>query len=148
MPSEAMTPVVKRPGRAAPEKRLQHQIRRALERLGCEVLDLTQPRRTMLPLGLPDLYVRHEGWRVRVWMEVKTERGRLSPWQEAWLARERAAGGHAAVVRSVEDAIHALREAGAPTEMCGGRWPTTRRSTPPPTCGSWWRGRCSRSTRT
>jgi len=109
-------PVVMRHRRGAPEKALQWRIRRALEQLGCEVLDLTQPRRTMLPLGLPDLYVRHEGWRVRVWMEVKTERGRLSPWQEAWLARERAAGGHAAVVRSVEDAIHALREAGAPIE--------------------------------
>ena len=68
----------------------------------------------MLPLGLPDLYVRHAGWRIRLWLEVKTERGRLSDWQAAWIERERAAGGHAAVVRSVKDAIHALRQAGAP----------------------------------
>ena len=114
-------PVVMRKGRAAPEKRLQWEIRRELQKLGCEVCDLTQPRATMLPLGLPDLYVRHEGWRVRVWMEVKTDRGRLSPWQEAWLARERAAGGHAAVVRSVNDAINALRAAGAPIETPTGR---------------------------
>ena len=114
-------PVVMRRGRAAPEKRLQWEIRRELQKLGCEVCDMTQPRATMLPLGLPDLYARHPRWKLRLWIEVKTPRGRVRPAQAAWIEAERAAGGHAIVARSVGDVLDALRDLGAPIETPTGR---------------------------
>ncbi len=40
-------------------------------------------------------------------IEVKTERGRLTPWQKARIEQIRAAGGVAEVVRSLED-VHRL----------------------------------------
>ena len=103
--------------RGAPEKRVQGAIRRALSVLGFQVHDLTQPRATMLPIGLPDLYARHTGWRVRLWIEVKAGRRQPTPAQAAWIADEIAAGGHAIVARSVDDVLRALREMGAPIDL-------------------------------
>ncbi len=42
-------------------------------------------------------------------LEIKTETGRLSPEQRQWLALVERCGGVARVVRSVEDALEALR---------------------------------------
>ncbi|HEY8378667.1 MAG TPA: hypothetical protein VIK91_19380 [Nannocystis sp.] len=46
-------PPVMRVRRGAPEKRVQWEIRRELQKLGCEVCDLTQPRATIpsMPAG-------------------------------------------------------------------------------------------------
>src|SRR5690606_34125804 len=114
-------PVVMRRGRAAPEKRLQQQIRRALEMLGFDVTSTSQPQRAMMTAGIPDLYARHQRWRIRLWIEVKTPKGRIRPAQAAWIEAERAAGGHAIVARSVGDVLDALRELGAPIETPTGR---------------------------
>lgn len=114
-------PVVMRKGRAAPEKRLQWEIRRALETMGFDVTSTSQPQRAMMTAGIPDLYARHPRWRIRLWIEVKTPRGRVRPAQAAWIEAERAAGGHAIVARSVGDVLDALRAAGAPIETHTGR---------------------------
>jgi len=103
--------------RGAPEKRVQAAIRRALSVLGFQVYDLTQPRATKMPIGLPDLYARHRGWRIRLWIEVKAGRRQPTPAQAAWIADEREAGGHAIVARSVGDVLDALRELGAPIDL-------------------------------
>ena len=52
------------------------------------------------------------GQRVAVFtsLEVKAERGRVSPEQRQWLEAVQAAGGIAGVVRSVEEAERVLRE--------------------------------------
>src|SRR5690606_35729707 len=71
----------------------------------------------MMTAGIPDLYARHPRWKLRLWIEVKTPRGRVRPAQAAWIEAERAAGGHAIVARSVSDVLDALREAGAPIDL-------------------------------
>lgn len=114
-------PVVMRKGRGAPEKRLQWEIRRALETLGFDVTSTSQPQRAMMTAGIPDLYARHPRWKLRLWIEVKTPRGRVRPAQAAWIEAERAAGGHAIVARSLGDVLDALRAAGAPIETHTGR---------------------------
>lgn len=45
-------------------------------------------------------------------LEVKTPRGTASPEQRAWIAAVEAAGGFARVVRSVDEALAELEEAG------------------------------------
>src|SRR5690606_21130381 len=107
-------PVVRRHRRGAPEKRLQLEIRRALETLGFDVTSTSQPQRAMMTAGIPDLYARHPRWKLRLWIEVKTPKGRIRPAQAAWIEAERAAGGHAIVARSLADVIEALKEIGAP----------------------------------
>src|SRR5690606_42121780 len=72
--------------RGAPEKRVQAAIRRALSVLGFQVYDLTQPRATKMPIGLPDLYARHRGWRIRLGGEVKAGRPQPTPAQAAGIA--------------------------------------------------------------
>ena len=53
--------------------------------------------------GIPDLIgvLAPEGRFLAI--EVKTERGQLSPYQEKWLGQFKACGGVAFVARSVED---------------------------------------------
>ena len=68
----------------------------------------------MITRGVPDLYARSEKYGIRLWLEVKTPIGRLSPYQEAWHASERAAGGDVVVVRSVSEVITALQQRGVP----------------------------------
>jgi len=114
-------PLVMRHRRGAPEKRLQWEIRRALETLGFDVTSTSQPQRAMMTAGIPDLYARHPRWKLRLWIEVKTPRGRVRPAQAAWIEAERAAGGHAIVARSLGDVLDALRELGAPIETPTGR---------------------------
>lgn len=99
--------------RNQPEKQTQREIRRALIGLGFEVNDLTQPRRTMMPPGLPDLYARHPRFG-RFWIEVKSARGYLSNHQRAWHAAERECGGTVLVCWSVDDLLDGLRGAGVP----------------------------------
>jgi hypothetical protein len=96
------------------EKDLHWAIARNLAALGFDVTSTAQPQRAMMTAGVPDLYVRHERWGIRVWLEVKTAKGRVRPSQAAWIERERRAGGHAAIVRSTSDAIEVLKAAGAP----------------------------------
>ncbi|MBR2697821.1 MAG: VRR-NUC domain-containing protein [Clostridia bacterium] len=71
--------------------------------------------------GLPDLLVIGRSGRF-VGLEVKRpEIGRLTPIQAATLDRITEAGGYAAVVTSVEEAMDAMAraEAGTPSEVIG-----------------------------
>ncbi len=108
------TEPTKRRRRCRPEKEVQRDVVQALRNLGFEVCDLSQPRHTMLPLGLPDLYVRHPLWQLRVWIEVKAEDGKASLHQRLWHAAERGAGGNALVVTGVADLVGELKALGAP----------------------------------
>ena len=96
---------------SGPEKAIQADILKELRRLGCYAADMSQPRRSMMPLGLPDIYWRHEGWGVHGWIEVKAPTGRLTTHQRAWHEGERAAGGNVAVAYSVGDALRAVEDA-------------------------------------
>lgn len=109
-------PPVMRVRRGAPEKRLQWEIRRALETLGFDVTSTSQPQRAMMTAGIPDLYVRHPGWQIRLWIEVKAGRNKPTPAQLAWHEAERAAGGVVVVAYSVEDVLRVLVEMGAPID--------------------------------
>lgn len=107
-------------GIAEPESDLQSRIVSALKSISCDVTVTSQPQRSMVTPGTPDLYVRHAAWKVRVWMETKTDDGVVSKVQREWHAKEREAGGRVEVVRSIEDAMDAVvrargeREAVAP----------------------------------
>jgi len=52
--------------------------------------------------GIPDVLFIYQG--VHIFMELKSERGKLSKLQDHTLHRINAAGGHAWEIRSVEDA--------------------------------------------
>ena len=94
------------------EKHIQREIIRFLCALGCTVNDMSQPRATMLPIGLPDLYVQHPTLGV-FWVEVKSPTGRVRPSQAEWHEREREAGGTVYVARSAADLIEPLQQRGA-----------------------------------
>lgn len=66
-----------------------------------------------LKIGFPDLVALSNQGDV-AFIEVKAEKGRLSPNQEDWQARLKRWGFHAAVVRSADEGEAFLREAGFP----------------------------------
>jgi len=70
----------------------------AIKRLGCKVKRCDPP--------LLDLLVEKFNKQM-VWFEVKSEKGKLTPSQEEFI---REWGSHVVVVRSVEEAIEALRK--------------------------------------
>lgn len=97
------------------EKHIEAGIVRDLRALGCAVTKTSQHGKPLgMTEGLPDLYASHPRWQIRLWIEVKTARGRLRPAQADWHARERAAGGTVIVARSTADVIGAFRALGAP----------------------------------
>ena len=49
--------------------------------------------------GWPDVFAVHPGWSRLLWLECKTQRGRVSAAQEAWIGDLRRAGCAAYVVR-------------------------------------------------
>lgn len=100
--------------RGLTEKQVQRNVTLALRAFGFAVTDYSQPRATKQTPGIPDLYGQHAAWRLRVWVEVKTAKGKTSPAQERWHAQERAAGGTVLVVRSASDLSVQLRALGAP----------------------------------
>lgn len=107
-------PAAQKKRRNQPEKQVQREITKNLRMLGFDVNDLSQPRRTMLPRGLPDLYVRHGRWKIRLWIECKAGRGRPSFDQVAWHEEERAAGGTVVVAWCWSDVLQELLRMGAP----------------------------------
>lgn len=64
--------------------------------------------------GTPDIEVMLMGGRV-IWLECKTPKGRLSKSQVAWHAMASKLGHRVRVVRSVDEAVAAVREATGPT---------------------------------
>lgn len=100
-----------------PEKAIQRDIVRALSRLGFHVDDMSQPRASMMPRGLPDLRARHPRWRTSLWIEVKTPTGRVSRDQQQWHELERTAGGTVLVTRSVDELLEQLAGLGLPIAL-------------------------------
>lgn len=97
------------------EKHVERDIMRALETMGFDVSKTSQPRPSMVRIGIPDLYARHPRWGIRLWIEVKRPGiGRLSAAQRHWIEVEREAGGLAIVADSVADLLDHLRAMGAP----------------------------------
>ena len=102
------------------EKFVQRKIKLAAQDLGFEVMDMSQPRASMMPRGLPDLYLRHRPKQFRCWVEVKRpDVGIVSSAQAAWILWERECGGIAFVADSVERFVHQLEEHGFPVTMKG-----------------------------
>lgn len=94
---------------------LTHNIRIAVNRTGRARLvrnnvgvDSVRGVRYGLGVGSPDLVGLIVGSGRAFALEVKTERGKPTKEQLAWLAAFRKAGGHGAIVRSVEDALTEL----------------------------------------
>lgn len=61
--------------------------------------------------GAPDLLVEVQrgSWWIALWLEVKTQDGRVRPEQRAWHEAARRMGRHVHVVRSVEDALEIVQ---------------------------------------
>ena len=74
------------------------EIKRAFERMGCDVIDLSK-----VGGSVPDLLVRVRSIDRWILVEVKTAKGRIKPGQAAFAER-----WPVTVVRTVEDAIGAL----------------------------------------
>lgn len=85
------------------EKQVMHHVKAVLALHGYFVDDMSQPRRSMMPIGLPDIYARHPSRRIRLWVECKAGRNKPTEAQEDWHAVERAAGGLVFVVRSGDE---------------------------------------------
>ena len=77
----------------------QKEIVRALRRVGCTVVDLSDVGR-----GVPDLLVSRA---YRMWLlEVKAEKGTITPEQHAW--NQRWSGPPPVIVRTVDEALAAV----------------------------------------
>lgn len=95
------------------ETALSKSIRSALESAGVWVVRLgagtfrvgARTIRTGEP-GLPDLFCPA----LNLWLECKMPKGRLEASQELWFARAEREGVAVVVVRSVADALDAVRE--------------------------------------
>ena len=89
------------------EKEFQQQIVDTARLLGWKVFHDFDSRRSTP--GLPDLFLVRDRC---VWLEVKTETGRLSPEQADWIAAINAAGGTALVVRPSQwdEIVHSLKK--------------------------------------
>lgn len=74
------------PLRRQPEKKIEAEIIAGMQTLGFAVTKTSQPRPSMMTRGVPDLYVQHPLWKIRLWIEVKTPTGKLSQHQVAWHA--------------------------------------------------------------
>lgn len=84
------------------EKQVQADIKKYLRTVGASVWDTSQPRAAMITPGLPDLIVVFRGR--LAFVEVKTEKGKLSPAQEVFRAEVAGAGHDYQVWRSAHDA--------------------------------------------
>lgn len=94
-----------------PEDERQHAIVQTLRTLGYHVSDMSQGRPTRQTPGIPDLFVM--GHRRMVWMEVKTDKGKLSDHQMEWHRLARLNRVPCIVVRNETDVLvwHEQKEA-------------------------------------
>ena len=93
------------------EKDIERRFVRAFERRGAMAWKFTSPGRQ----GVPDRVVILPGGRI-IFVELKTETGKLSPIQKTTIARLRAQGCEVRVVYGMEQAM-ALVEEVLPSEV-------------------------------
>lgn len=74
--------------------------------------------------GLPDVLVVNDGR--TIWLELKSDKGRVSPEQRECHAALASARSSVSVVRSLDDAIEALQRAGVPLRAHLDAPPVTR----------------------
>lgn len=88
--------------------------KRSLEQLGFHVTLFSQPFRAMQTRGIPDMYIRHERWGLRLWVEAKAGRNKATADQQEWGRIERESGGAWIVAYTLDEIIDELRRMGAP----------------------------------
>lgn len=86
------------------ENGIQGRIIRHLEARGAYVINIQGGGAGRA--GIPDLHATYRGH--SIWLEVKNHTGKPTPRQTYELDRIRAAGGHAHIVRTVDEAAHIL----------------------------------------
>lgn len=100
------------------EKDVEAEIIRDLRTIGVEVYKLSQPRATKQTAGLLDLYIRHVGWGIAGWLEVKRDHSQHASFEQSlFIQRELALGRFVALVTCSAEAMAALRDAGAPIRL-------------------------------
>lgn len=86
-----------------PESRITASITKYLKTLGPDCFYLKIHGGPMQRAGIPDLLVIHRGrW---IFLEIKTQRGVVTPLQAAEMRRIEAAGGEAHVIRSLAEVV-------------------------------------------
>jgi hypothetical protein len=97
------------------ETDISRAIKKALVSLGCMVIRVQSGKVSkgphwihLAPTGTPDLCVMTPDAKT-VWLESKTTTGTLSDEQKAWHAEALKRGHRVAVVRSVAEAVKAVR---------------------------------------
>ena len=95
---------------SATEAQLVNQLVTGLQLLGYVVLQTGQWRADKAgnSCGLPDLLVTRPGWKVWYGLEAKTAHGKVRREQQMYADR-----GFISIVRSLEDCLAVLKEAGA-----------------------------------
>ena len=86
------------------EREIQKEIMTYLKRKDIFCIKISE----RFSSGIPDLHIINNGR--HYWLELKTEKGKVSDLQKITLAKINAAGGDARVVRSLDDVIKVLRE--------------------------------------
>jgi hypothetical protein len=74
------------------EKATQHAIKKLFKAAGCQVYSTSQVRRSMVSLGLPDLWVFVPRRKRAFWFEVKRPAGKLRKEQDEFRLRCEATG--------------------------------------------------------
>lgn len=74
------------------EKAVEHDGDRLMETLGFEVVRLSQPRRSMVTIGLPDRRYYHRAKQLATWWEAKRVGGTQSAAQREFQAMVEAVG--------------------------------------------------------
>ena len=93
-----------------PEQAIRLGIKKFLKQVGFAVWDCEQNRRTRVTPGLSDLIAFGHG--VILFIEVKTDRGRLTPYQEGFGDAVAQNGGNYLVWRSTYNAWDYLVQVG------------------------------------
>ncbi len=101
-----------------PETRIRIDIREFLKKMGYALWDLEQNRKTRQTPGFSDLVAFGHG--MILFIEVKTEKGKLSDAQEVFAHSVRANGGTYLVWRDVREAWDYLVSVGIITEVDNG----------------------------
>jgi hypothetical protein len=65
---------------------------RTARMLGYEIVKFSQPQRALQTRGIPDRLYLHPAHKLAIWAEMKSETGKLSPYQKALHEKLTAAG--------------------------------------------------------